>query len=320
MNGLAEAQLVIFHPYAVALEKILSQRIPELTIHAGAEWEAVSEHIPAATILLAPTRRITDELLKQASCLRWIASTSAGNDRLARNPLLPDATLLTKGLSHGESMAEYVLAYLLFFGRKIGPLLKKQRQRIWDRSLSEVRPVPLRGQTIGVLGLGSIGQAVARRAKESGMHVLGMRRHPDPIPQVDEIFGPRDLDRLLPRVDCLVVVLPLTEETHHVLGKRQLEMLKDGALLINIGRGPEIDERALVEVLKTGRIRAVLDVCEIEPLPPDSELWRLNNVILTPHVSGIASPVEICDEFVDNYHRWQRGEPLPGVVDRTKGY
>jgi phosphoglycerate dehydrogenase-like enzyme len=178
----------------------------------------------------------------------------------------------------------------------------------------------LRGQTIGVLGLGSIGREVARRAKESGMQVLGMRRHPEPVDHVDRIFGPADLEELIPLVDCLVVVLPLTPETHHLIGKRQLDLLKDGALLINIGRGKEIDEAALVEVLKTGRIRAVLDVCETEPLPPDSQLWGLDNVLLTPHVSGIVSPADICEEFIANFRRWERGEPFLGVVDRIKGY
>jgi phosphoglycerate dehydrogenase-like enzyme len=320
MSGSTDLQLLVFHPYAATLERILSQRIPDLTIHAGTELNMVREHIHGTTILLAPTRRITNDLLQNAPRLRWIASTSAGNDRLARNPNLPASVLLTKGLSHGAVMAEYVLAYLLFFSKKIGPLLAKQRQRIWDRSLPEVRPATLRGQTIGVLGLGSIGREVVRRAKESGLHVLGMKRNPETVPYVDEIFGPGELDRLIPKVDCLVVALPLTTETYHLLGKRQLTLFKDGALLINIGRGEEIDEVALVEILKTGRIRAVLDVCETEPLPPDSELWGLDNVVLTPHVSGITSPVDICEEFITNFRRWKRGEPLLGVVDRTKGY
>ena len=198
MNGSNDTQLVVFHPYASALERILSQHIPDLLLHAGTELETVNKCLADATILLAPTRRITDDLLKNAPRLRWIASTSAGNDRLARNPNLPASVILTKGLSHGDSMAEYVLAYLLFFGRKIRPLLEKQKRRIWDRTLPEVRPVSLRSQTIGVLGLGSIGRAVAKRAKESGMHVLGVRRNPAPVAHVDEVFGPNDLDKTDP--------------------------------------------------------------------------------------------------------------------------
>ena len=135
MNGSTDAQLVVFHPYAATLERIISHQIPDLTIHAGTELDMVSEHIRDAAILLAPTRRITNGLLQNAPRLRWIASTSAGNDRLARNPHLPASVILTKGLSHGAVMAEYVLAYLLFFSRKILVLLEKQRQRIWDRSL-----------------------------------------------------------------------------------------------------------------------------------------------------------------------------------------
>ena len=125
---------------------------------------------------------------------------------------------------------------------------------------------------------------------------------------------------MIPQVDFLVVALPLTQETYHFVGEKELLLLKEGAYLFSIGRGKTIDEKALVKVLKNNRIRAVLDVFETEPLPPQSELWDLKNVVITPHVSGINIPGEICEEFIRNYHRWIKGEPLIGVVDRKKGY
>jgi phosphoglycerate dehydrogenase-like enzyme len=152
------------------------------------------------------------------------------------------------------------------------------------------------------------------------MEVLGVKRTPGPVEHVDRVVGPEDLAEVLPRVDYLVAALPLTAETFHLLGEKELGWMKEGAVLFNIGRGKTIDEKALLNVVKAGRIRAVLDVFEDEPLPRESELWGLENVIVTPHVSGINIPAEICEEFVRNYDRWVKGEPLIGLVDREKGY
>jgi phosphoglycerate dehydrogenase-like enzyme len=137
---------------------------------------------------------------------------------------------------------------------------------------------------------------------------------------VDQVFGPDDLRKMIPRVDYLIVALPLTPETFHLLGEKELGLMKEGAVLFNIGRGKTIDERALLNVLKGKTIRAVLDVFEDEPLPKESELWGLENVVITPHVSGINIPEGICEEFIRNYERWVKGEPLIGIVDRVKGY
>jgi phosphoglycerate dehydrogenase-like enzyme len=152
------------------------------------------------------------------------------------------------------------------------------------------------------------------------MRVIGVRRTPEPVEDVDEIFGPQGLEKMIPKADYLVAVIPFTPETDHLLGGKELALLKEGAVLFNIGRGTTIDEEALIRVLKAKKIRAVLDVFETEPLPPENELWSLDNVIITPHVSGIDLPDEICEGFVANYERWVKGEPLTGLVDRQKGY
>ena len=322
MGSSHDHTLLILHPYAKSLGPLLSKQLPGLRILSAGEVEdglAVIEK-ENVEIILSPTRRVTDELLEKALDLRWIASTSAGNDRLAKNPRLSPAVLLTKGTSHGTTMAEYVLAYMLYFSRQIENNLVKQREKIWNRSLPEVRPFSLQGKTLGVLGLGSIGKKVAQYGKALGMRVLGLKRTPEPVDDVDRIFSPGQLERMIPLVDTLVVVLPLTQETVHFLGEKELRLMKEGALLINIGRGKEIDEAGLIRVLKTKKIHAVLDVCETEPLPQESELWAMKNVILTPHVSGIVTPEELCAEFVANYQRWIAGKPLEGVVDRQKGY
>jgi len=125
---------------------------------------------------------------------------------------------------------------------------------------------------------------------------------------------------MIPLVHYLINTLPLTPETHHLLGQDELGLMKEGTTLFNIGRGKTIDEQALIRTLKQGKIKAVLDVFQEEPLSPESELWSLKNVIITPHVSGINLPEEICEEFARNFERWRRGEPFTGLVDRKKGY
>lgn len=260
--------------------------------------------------------KIPDELLKRARRLKWFSSTAAGNENLVKNPHLPEAVTLTKATVYGEMMAEYVFAYLLYFSRDLSKYFGDQTKRIWDQK----RPERLRGKVLGILGLGSVGKEIAKRGKQFGMRVLGVKRTPEPVENVDQVFGPKDLGIMIPMVDYLIVILPLTPETHHLLGERQLGLLKEGTTLINIGRGKTIDEKALIKILKTKRVKAVLDVFETEPLSAVSELWGLENVIITPHVSGINIPEEICEGFARNYERWIRGEPLIGLVDRRKAY
>jgi phosphoglycerate dehydrogenase-like enzyme len=307
-------RLLIYHKDAKLYEEILSKRLPKLeTCSASQPGEAI-DFIEKAEIIL--TWEIPDELLKKAEHLKWFASLGAGNEHLIHNPLIPESILFTKTAVYGEMMAEYVFAYLLYFGRNLSKHFEDQKKKIWERK----RPDRLRGKVMGILGLGSVGHEIANRSRQFGMKILGVKRTPEPVKYVDQVFGPRDLKKMIALVDCLVVALPFTPETYHLLGEEELNLIKDGAILFNIGRGKTIDGKALTRVLKDGRIKAVLDVFEDEPLPPESELWNLENVIITPHVSGINLPEEICEEFIRNYRRWVKGRSLIGLVDRSKGY
>jgi glyoxylate/hydroxypyruvate reductase A len=285
-----------------------------LQIQSAVYWEEAWDFIEEAEIILS--WQIPDELLKRAKNLRWFSSMSAGNEDLVKNPHLPGKVIFTKATVYGEMMAEYVFAYLLYFSRNLSKHFEDQRNKVWDR----MRPDRLSGKVMGILGVGSVGKEIAKRGKQFGMRILGMRRTPEPKRNFDQVFGPGDLERMIPLVDILIVALPLTPETYHLLGEKELNLIKEGAFLFSIGRGKTIDEGALTKVLKTKKMRAVLDVFETEPLPPESELWSLENVIITPHVSGINIPEEICEEFIKNYKRWVKGKPLIGVVDRNKGY
>jgi phosphoglycerate dehydrogenase-like enzyme len=306
--------LLIYHTDSRAYEEILSKKLPRLKIESAVRPEDARDSIENAEIILS--WQIPDDLLKRAKSLKWFSSMAAGNEGLVKNPHLPEDVILTKATVYGEMMAEYVFAYLLYFSRNVSKLFGNQKNKIWDRE----RPERLGGKVMGILGLGSVGKEIAQRGKQFGMRILGVKRNPEPMRYVDEVFGPKDLEKLIPLVDVLVVALPLTPETYHFLGEEEFSLMKEGAVLFNIGRGKTIDEMKLTEVLKSGKITAVLDVFETEPLPPESELWGLENVIITPHISGINIPEEICGEFIRNYERWVKGKPLIGLVDRDRGY
>ena len=307
-------RLLIYHSDSKVYEEILSRRLTRLEIRSAVQPGDVLDFIGDAEIIFS--WQIPDDVLKRAKSLRWFSSMAAGNEDLVKNPHLPEDVTLTKTTVYGEMMAEYVFAYLLHFNRNLSKHFEDQRNKVWDR----MRPERLSGKVMGILGVGSVGKEIAKRGKQFGMSVLGMRRTPEPKRNFDQVFGPGDLERMIPLVDILIVALPLTPETYHLLGEKELNLIKEGAFLFSIGRGKTIDEGALTQVLKTKKMRAVLDVFETEPLPPESELWSLDNVIITPHVSGINIPEEICEEFIRNYKRWMKGKPLIGVVDRNKGY
>lgn len=307
-------RLFIYHSDSKIYEGILLEKLPQLKIHSTARQKEALDFVEEAEIILA--RQIPDDILKRAKRLKWFSSIGAGNEDLVKNPYLPEKVILTKATVYGEMMAEYVFAYLLFFSRNISKHVRDQKKKVWDR----VRPGRLRGKVLGILGLGSVGKEIAKRGKQFGMDVLGVKRIPEPVENVDQVFKPDDLRKMVPQVDYLINVLPLTPETYHILGEKELRWMKEGAFLFSMGRGKTIDEKALEKVLRTKKIRAVLDVFEKEPLPPESKLWGLRNVIITPHVSGINIPEEISEEFVRNYKRWVRGESMIALVDRKKGY
>jgi len=311
---MANHRLLIYHTNAKLYGEILSKRLPQLEICSGSQPEEAVDFIEEAEIIL--TWKIPDELLKKAKNLKWFASLGAGNEHLIHNPFIPEYVLFTKVTVYGEMMVEYVFAYLLYFARDLPKYFLDQRHKIWEQR----RPERLRGKVLGILGLGSVGKEIAKRGRQFGMDVLGLKRTPESVENVDQVFDPKDIEKMIPLVDYLIVTLPLTPETNHFIGERELSLLKEGTILINIGRGKTIDERALSKILKTRRIKAVIDVFEEEPLSPESELWDMENVIITPHVSGINLPEEICEEFVKNYERWVEDQPLTGLVDRSKGY
>ena len=211
-------------------------------------------------------------------------------------------------------IAQYVLLMMLHHVKGMTAWERAQARREWVRSPSD----ELTGKTVALLGVGGIGAEVARLAKALGMRVVGLRRRPEPVEHVDELLPPGKEDELCAQADFLVICAPLTHATKGIIGAAELARMKPTAYLINVARGPIVQERALIEALRAGRIAgAALDVFEIEPLPPDHELWALPNVVITPHCAP-ASPMHIVrgtELFIENLRRYTAGRPLLNVVD-----
>ena len=188
-------KLLIYHPESKLYGEILSKRLPELTIRPAIQPEETIDFIEKAEIIL--TWKIPDELLKKAKNLKWFASLGAGTEHLVNNPLILESVTFTKVTVYGEMMAEYVFAYLLYFCRDLPKYFKDQGKKVWETA----RPERLRGKTLGILGLGSIGKEIAKRGKQFGMEIIGLKRIPEPVENVDQVFGPKDLEKMIPLVD-----------------------------------------------------------------------------------------------------------------------
>jgi phosphoglycerate dehydrogenase-like enzyme len=284
-----------------------------------ARWLA---HLREADILFDFDWLAPERLLEHAPRLRWVQGTSAGIGELLRRTGLIDSHLLftTAAGVHGAPLAEFVLLGLLYFYRDVPRLQRMQRAHHWERYTNR----ELAGRRALVVGLGAVGRAIAEHLAAQGLEVWGARRAPGPPPQgVSRVLSMSDLGSVLGLIDALILACPLTPETEGLIGAAELAALPEGALLVNVARGPVVDEPALVEALRNGRLGgAALDVAEVEPLPGDSPLWDLPNVLISPHSASTveAENGRIVDIFLANLQRYLDGKPLINRFDRTRGY
>jgi phosphoglycerate dehydrogenase-like enzyme len=264
---------------------------------------------------------------ERATRLRWVQITAAGAQRLLFPAMVSSDVVLTntRGL-HAAPIAEHVMGVILSFARKLHLARDAQTRVSWEQESLWGGPPPLRElgrSTLGLVGVGGIGAAVAARARAFGMRVLGLRRRALPSADVDEVLAPDRLDELLERSDYLVVSVPSTPETRGMIGATQLARMREDAVIVNVGRGRVVDEDALATALRSGRpAGAALDVFGEEPLPESSPLWRMPQVLLTPHLAG-ATPhywSRAVGLFRENLRRFLGGEPLLNVVDKHAGY
>lgn len=286
---------------------IESAQLPELEI---------SKDPREYDIVLGEPKLIRDALPLLTS-LKWVQSIYAGVEPLVdpaqrRNYILTNA----RGV-FGELMSEYVFGYLLFHEKKILERIRTQQSKKWQRSESGM----LRGKTIGLLGVGSIGAHLAGTAQHFGMTVRGFTRESEESKEVDQYFHGDEVLKFADGLDYLVSVLPRTNDTNQIVNGTLLHALPPHAIFINVGRGNAVDESALIQALNERTLAtAVLDVFEKEPLPEDHPFWTTPNLYMTFHTSAISYPEDITKLFIENYQLYREGKPLKYQVDFERGY
>jgi phosphoglycerate dehydrogenase-like enzyme len=281
-----------------------------------------------ATADVALASRLSPAMVQQAQRLRWVHSTAAAVGILPLPELAERGIVVTNSRGiQARTIAEHAIGGLLILSRRFNLMLDAQRERRWiqNQLTHDAWPWSIHGRNMTILGLGTIGQEVARRAHAFGMRVTGIRRRLNlmPPPFVDRVLPPEQLDEALRGCDVLVIAAPFVAGTDRLIRTEQIALMNRGAILINVARAKIVDESALLDALDSGQLGgAVLDVFEREPLDAASDLWTRPNVIISPHSSGVRPDHwdDVIDLFAENLVRFQRGEPLLNLVDCTAGY
>jgi len=310
-------RLLILSKHADAYRRLIdAAALPRLDVAtASSAADALSRAADADIVFGEPS--LIRAILPSLSSLRWVQATWAGVEPLLDPSLRRDYVLTNARGVFGALMSEYVFAYMLARERLVFEKRESQQQRRWDTT----PPGTLRGKQIGLLGVGSIGAALARTAKSFGMRVKGYTRSSEGCRDVDAYFHGGGRLEFAADLDYLVAIMPNTADTRQLVDAALLAALPPRAVFINPGRGGVVDEAALVGALRAGRLAgAVLDVFLEEPLPAEHPLWRAPNVLITSHTAALSVPADIAPVFVENYQRFLRGDELLHRVDFVRGY
>ncbi|KAB8125542.1 D-2-hydroxyacid dehydrogenase [Gracilibacillus oryzae] len=301
----------------------IKQVIPDWEVTADKDPDKIKNELESAEIVLHWRKAAEPILLENNNQLKWAQTFSAGVNSLPLEKLQQKNVALTSANGiHAYPISETIFALMLALTRNIHTYVRQQEKKTWHHAGLKLE---IHKKTIGIIGVGAIGQETAKIAKAFGMKVLGVRHSGKQTDNVDEMYTPDKLADLLPQCDYVVITLPLTEETTGMFGREEFQQMKKSAFLINIGRGKIVKEDELIHSLKDGEIAgAGLDVFEEEPLPEKSPLWEMENVIITPHTAGATEYYDervIRDIFIPNLkHYLETGEPNVNVVDYKKGY
>jgi phosphoglycerate dehydrogenase-like enzyme len=292
----------------------------------GNSTEAFGEMASTAAIVLnwSGSLRLMRDVFRMSSHLRWIHSRSVGLEQTLFPELIESNVILTNGSGvFSPSLGEFVLGAILYFAKDFRRMIRNQIVGLWE----PFDVMPIAGRTVGIIGYGDIGRAVAARVKAVGMNVLAVKRHvvetdkPDPL--ADQIYGSNRLLEILPRCDYVVIAAPLNEETLGLVGEAEFAAMNQSTVIINVGRGPVVNEAALINALSKHRIKgAALDVFNQEPLPKDHAFYTLENVLLSPHCAD-HTPDWLDNAmrfFIAEFQRFRSNEPLLKVVDKKLGY
>ncbi|RWB93197.1 MAG: D-2-hydroxyacid dehydrogenase [Mesorhizobium sp.] len=310
---------VLLYGFADEHAATIHKRVPNVRVLSATDATSLHEQAPEADILLAHSFPV--EIFDKAKRLRWFQCASAGIDSLmpVRDRIGDLIVTNVRGI-HGEAIADYVMTGIAMIHWNFPRFLQDNSRKEWSP-----RPLaPLAGQTLGVIGLGSVGSAIARRGKAFGMKVIGSDRDKrDPVEGVEKLFPPEIVAELLRLSDFIVLAVPQIPETVGLIGREEFQLMRPSAVLVNIARGSVVVESELIQALKKGTISgALLDVFEREPLPADNPLWNMQNVIVTPHVAGWMTDYDnrVLEIFNENLERFVKDKPLRNVVDPRRGY
>ena len=304
--------------YIIQLKQIANQ----FEFISCSDESELREYLSDMEILFTFMAKFDAKLLALAPNLKWIQAITAGVDNLPLKEIKKRGIILTnvRGV-HQIYMAEYAIAAMINMARNFHVMHRNQVKGIWDRAMPQTE---IYGQVVGIVGLGSIGKEIAKKASFFGMRVIGVQKEPQAVEHVDRVYGPEEMEAVFKESDYVINLLPLTEDTKGIIDKRYFGSMKASACFINIGRGPTVNQTDLVEALKAKRIAGlVADVYEEEPLPEDSALWKLENVILTPHIAGVSPhymkrAMEIMQHNLKVYV--QKSGEMMNVIDFRKAY
>ncbi|MBZ5572034.1 MAG: D-2-hydroxyacid dehydrogenase [Acidobacteriia bacterium] len=305
----------------------LRKDFPDLAITHLSSYDRIDAEIAEAEI--AVTWSLRPEQFALAKKLRWIHSPAAAVHQLMFPELMNSDVILTNAREvHGPVVAEHVIALIFALAKKLPDAVRLQGKRAWGQEIlwrERPRPREVAGSTLGLVGVGSIGREVARKASALGMRVIAARENPEKgsLEGVEQVYPPSQLELVLGQSDYVVLATPVTPATRGLMNSNRLARMKPDACLINVGRGPLVDERALADALLNHTIGgAALDVFEEEPLPADSPLWNLENLLITPHTAGLTEKLWERHYVLlsDNLRRYLAHQPLRAVVDKKSGY
>jgi phosphoglycerate dehydrogenase-like enzyme len=298
--------LLILDPRADEYKKALLPKFPEVSIHSAQKEEEIGDFIEKADILLVI--RISNEAIKKASKLKWIQALTTGVDYIINLPSLKKEVIVTstRGM-HGPQVSEMAFLLMLALNRKFPEVIRNQDKAVWERWPGRL----LWKKKVAILGVGVIGEEIARKCKAFGMEVFGIDIVKRKVESVDIFCGPEDIIHVTREVDYLIIVAPFTPQTEKMVDSKVLSAMKPTAFLLNLGRGEIVDEGALINVLKSGKIAgAGLDTYCQEPLPKDHPFWGMKNVIVSPHVAGMSDIYveQAVSIFEENLRRFLKGE------------
>ena len=315
---MAKVKVLIASGISQEIADMLQDAPPEMDIHFLPKDESLSDHLSDVEILYGT---VPEAAFPYATSLQWVMQPFVGVEG-SMYPAFKESsiTLVNSKRLYGPQLAEHAFALLLALTRGINTQLDLMREKKWEW----LPCVEVSGMTMGVLGLGGIGRAVAQRAKAFDFNVIAADPEPMDKPDTVDELGQLDwLPEFLSRSEVLTVCCPITPQTHKLLSHAEFDALPEGSFFINVSRGKVVDEEALIAALESGKLAgAGLDVTYTEPCPPDNPLWTLPNVILTSHTAGASQNIakRAMELFIDNMRKYVSGEPLTNVVDKDKGY